>query len=656
MIVDVERVGERIHLRSARPTPGLGKELAGARFSKQGGPHWTLPLSVEMCRALRQHFGSELRIGVELSAWARVAIAQEARIVGLGRSDDADLHRVPEVAPKLAKAMEARTYQRAGARFLAEAWGTGGAILAHEPGLGKTLMAIGGIIESGVPGPYLVLCPKTPVLSTWKPELHRWHPSAAVITVPDGRAERNAILDRLVLTPYSELANAFVVLHFAMVTTRSWWQCQTCGHRMRWRAGPKKFECVCAFDRGNPPTGHRVDEHEYPQLFDMNWGAIVADESDRLLLRQTGTPTYIRTGAELLQVRPDGARIPMSGTPWRSRPKLLWGTLNWVWPREYTGFWRWAERYWEVGSGWAGSYKIGDMEKGAEDLLYRELDRRMLRRTKGEVAKDLPPKTYVGSPLRPGDESSPVAVWLPMNPKQQKLYDQMQKQGTAILSGGTLNPIGVLAEMTRLKQFAGACGRVEEGRDGSPKFMPELPSNKFDYVVQLVEQLGIAKPTADEGWDPSTKLVIVSQWTEFLELYRQHLDPLLRQPCALLSGRVSGARRAQLVEDFNRPAGTDSPHVMMLQLQTGGVSITIDSADHMVLLDEWWIADDQVQVEDRIHRVSKPRPVFYHYLKSLGTIDEAIAETTTEQRAETFRHLDGRRGITYARKILEMLS
>jgi SNF2 family DNA or RNA helicase len=230
-----------------------------------------------------------------------------------------------------------------------------------------------------------------------------------------------------------------------------------------------------------------------------------------------------------------------------------------------------------------------------------------------------------------------------MDPAQEKAYKQMLETSVAILEGGELNAIGVLAELTRLKQFSTVCGRMEGGQ-----FVPALPSNKFDYLVQMLEERGF------NGEGPSCKIVVASQFTQTLELFR---DELIRtktvnpRDLVMITGKVTGQQRAEILKDFNRSVG-QGPHLMLLNTKAGGVAITIDSADEMVILDETWVADEQEQLEDRIHRVSNPRPVWYHYLRSLHTIEEAIAMKNLEDDKASQRLLDGRRGIDYAVKLL----
>lgn len=654
-------------------TPGLGKTVPGARFvPKQPGhpAHWTMPRSLSACYALRERFGRELRVGRDLSAWAREEIARVETMKQLGKSRDAELQRVPSVSPVLDKAMANRRYQRVGARFVAEGRNV---LLGPDPGLGKTLMAIGGIIESGVPGPYLVVAPKTATHAVWKNEIPRWWPGAEVITVPDGRAVREQVLDDFVNAvvdakdglDYGDIARArsmaqtFLVVHPEMLRIKRWWACPKCEKLTPWKAGRKSLDCVSNFEHlqdFEPKHIKMVEEVSFPQLFEVEFGAAVVDECDRILIRRNASQTQVRNGAESLRIRPEGLRITMSGTPMRGKPHLLWGHLNWMLPKVYTSMWRWVEQHWSVSNGWAGSRVIGDLRN--EEGLYAELDQIMYRVTKAEVAPDLPAKTYVGTPVNGSssnaNERDVIGVWLPMEPEQKRAYDQICGEGIARLEGGELNPIGVLAELTRLKQFATASGRLDA--DGT--FVPKLPSNKFDYLLAQLEEWGFPD-------EPREKVIVVSQFTQVLDLFAAALRAKMDKEwiksrggsdmVCMLTGRVTGAAREETIRRFNEEVGTDSPHVMFLNVKAGGVAITIDSADHMIILDETWVPDDMTQVEDRIHRVSRPRPVFYHYVRSIDTVEQHIAETALELALTNHEVLDGRRGLEFSRKVVSKL-
>ncbi len=694
-MVELDAAAGRILLVTAYVTPGLSQEIRGARFVRNPKPHWTLPLTLEACRAARSKFGRSLSIGPELSAWAATEVAREQRLTTLGAASDAVLQRVPDVSPKLAAAMANRTYQRVAARFAAEALPGGGYLNADEPGLGKTLEAIGGIIEANVPGPYLVLAPKTATHVVWGREIPRWYPSAQVIVVPDGRAKRDAILNEFVdnfvdandhVRTY-DLENTWLVVHPEMMRAKRTWVCPECGEHTPWRAGRKQLRCILdEFDNGDgtarphpfvdPSKIETRTEYVFPQLFAVEWGAIISDECDKMLIRKTGTPNQTRTGAEELRTRPGGLRIAMSGTPTRGKPQLLWGMLNWIRPKQYTSYWNWVGQHWEVSRGWGESRSIGAYRGG--EALDRELKMIMLRRTKAEVAQDMPPKTYIGTTIYEAEaeaygtvaprtdveapsaavhERDAIAVWLPMEGEQKRLYDEMHRTGEAHMADGArLDPIGELARMSRLKQFASSAGELrQETRNGvtAPVFYPRMPSNKFDYIMGKLEEMGFPD-------DPQEKVVITSQFTALLTLFEDAMrkawygkDAYGAQDTLTcrITGQVTGVNRERTIDAFNQEVGA-GPHVMFLNVKAGGVAITLDTADHMFGVDETWNPDDEIQVEDRIHRVSRPRPVFYHKLRSLGTIEANIAKANAEMAADAREVLDLRRGVAWQRRVM----
>lgn len=650
-MIEIDRAGKRIHLTSPydpRTIAGC-KRVGGANWSKTAKA-WTFPLTIESCIRLRQEFGSSLKIKKALSQWYREEAARREALAALGSgSAAADLPRVKDLAPFLWEAVTiARPYQSLGARFIVEGREV---LIADDPGLGKTLEALAGIVESGVPGPYLVVSPKTAATTVWPREIPRWLPDHRVIDLPEGRAKRDDILGKLQddYVDGEDLSNTWVSVHPEAISTKSYWVCDAeeediagtavvCGYREPYTTKP-----TSVLGCGHPKTKKtsRIDEHTFPQLFGITWGAIIVDECHESLVRKSGKPTQRRRGLELLTSREGGLRIAVSGTPFRNKPWQLWGILNWLRPSVYTGFWRWAEQYWSKGgySGW----EIGSIIEEREAMLWGELNGIVLRRTKAEVAGDLPPKTYVGTPLDPSDEDSPVGIWLPMGSKQGRIYQQMLNQSAAELEGGTLRANGTLAELTRLSQFATACGEVR-GVDADD-FFPNPPSNKMDWLEEFLEELGIPG-------EPTGKVVVVSRFTKMLNMLSFGLAASQGGMSCMLTGDISGVKRQRIIDSFNQPVGSDSPHVMFLQVKAGGVAITIDSADDMVMIDES-DPDTMIQVEDRIHRVSNPRPVRYHYLRSVGTTDVGVALVNAERAAQGRRVLDERRGVKYFREVLE---
>jgi len=232
-----------------------------------------------------------------------------------------------------------------------------------------------------------------------------------------------------------------------------------------------------------------------------------------------------------------------------------------------------------------------------------------------------------------------------MEPAQARAYRDMEKMGEATLRHGKVEAVGI-AERTRLKQLACAYATIDRKGD----YKPTAPSNKLNWCRQFLEEMGFPK-------EPTGKVIIVSQWTEMLDLFRAELTGDWGYLSCTIAGNITGSRRRQMIDDFNQPVGSRSPHIMFLSVRAGGTAITIDSADEMIMIDETEGEDDvMAQVEDRIHRVSNPRPVRYYYLRSEGTIDSETAVKNVQAGKRTRRLLDERRGVKYRRNVLEAVS
>lgn len=657
--------------------------MPGAYESVSGD--WTVPLSMESYVLLRRRYKGKLRVSTELARWVETVRQQRRSMSQLAVQETAELEYLPTLAPLLYEAMAKREYQKVGTRFLADNTAT---LLADDPGLGKTLQAFGGILESRTPGPYLVMAPKTAADSVWRREIQRWLPKGhRVVLMPDGKGPRERILNRMLdYLARKEYPNLWVIIHPEIVLVQSYWVCQ---ERIKAIDGSTSIcqlvtvegsrtqkELSCGHARNKTTKKELVPA--FPHLFDVDWGAVIIDESHEVLIRRSGTKTQRRRGVDMLKLRGDGMKIAMSGTPFDSKPEQIWGTLNWLDPVTYSAYHRWAELYWQKG-GYTG-FQLGEFRSDREKMLWDSLAAVALRRTKAEVAKDLPPKQYVGARLEPSQEDSPIGIWLPMDGKQANAYAEFEKTSSAEMEEGQLNAIEAIAKLTRMKQLACTYGRMEERWvharcadymkrnplmytelcadcisfgwhwEAKDHFLPALPSNKFNWIIESMEEWGYPK-------EPIDKIVIVSFYTGILNMIGEGINAHFStrrsnvQLCTAITGQTKSSDRRGIIDRFNGPGG---PQVMLLNVKAGGTAITIDSADRMIFVSETRIPDQQKQAEDRIHRVSNPRTCLYYYLRSLGTVDVGTALANAEMEKDTNRLLDERRGVEYVKHLLEL--
>lgn len=615
--ISIERVGDRIHLRgwAGRSTPDKCKAIGGGRFvgrDKTDDPYWHFPLTLTVCRSMRDQFGDALDIGPGLNAWARAEVNKEKALATMAGSTTAELMNVPKYARVIDKATGTRPYQR-----IAAAWGhhTGSFLLADEQGLGKTIETLATIIETSAPKGrsevqwHLITSPSVAVETVWTGEVRRWLANSAAVALPltGSLKERQAALEGF--SPGAGIEHVFVAVNIESLRVKPSWK------------------------PGDPKTAkkarYEVKDAVLPALFARYWDTVVVDECQRALIRTSGALTQQRAGFNIVS-RNSARRIALSGTPMRGKPEQLWGTLHWLRPDVYTSYWNWVKRYFSLTSNGYSHYLLNGWLPGGEERLAADLRSIMLRRTKAEVLPELPPKQYAGTLLDPGDEDSPIGVWLEPLPEQERQIKQLETEGLLEFGDEELMVNGTLAHYTRSKQLANA---VHEMRGGV--LLPTLKSPKYEWLKNFIAELG------------GEKVVVASQFTQVIEAFSKGLAAE-GYTVSTLTGKTSQKKRAQMVEQFQN---TNDVQVFMLNTKAGGVALTLDSADFMVLLDETTVPDDQQQVEDRIHRTSRIHNVTVYYLRTLGTLDEEVAWVAAARMSVQQYLLDGARGVKAARAL-----
>jgi SNF2 family DNA or RNA helicase len=600
------------------------KEMHGAKFDPKQ-KLWHFPLDMEIARDIskiaREH-NAKLVVEKSLRDWAR---AEKNRYGNLIKPDDltADvsgyLPYLRANRPALISAMMSKPWQIPGAAFITSQRNV---LLADKPGLGKTIQTLASIAELDIHGPILVVAPRTAVNVTWPDEIAQWlgdkEDEIIVINSSLKPAERKSALQSVVS---SKKKRTWVLVGPNYLRIRA--DVDDYGNYVRDHKGKKIIRTV---------------NEGLAELFDIEWQAVIVDESHQTLAGATGNKkrqSAQRVGLGALKIAPGAPQIAISGTPFRGKTENIWGTLNWLDPAKYSSYWKWIKRHYGVmtttsqfGSGILKGTDILDERK-----FFKELEPVMVRRTKEEVQDTLPPKVYGGTHLDPNDNDSPVAVWLPMSRQQKKQYDDVVNDAVLKLSIGDVNINGVLAEMTRFKQLAGSC----LGND----IKPAMPSNKIDWVIDFIK----------DRQEAGTKVIVASQFTAFLKLLSQELE---KQKIGhyLFTGSTSDAERNRIKVEFQKDSGE---MFILLNTKSGGVSLTLDAADDVVVCDQTWIPDDQEQVEDRAHRVSRNHNVTIWNLASLGTIDEAVALTNIQREGAIFSILEGQRGVSYIKAILNKM-
>ena len=217
----------------------------------------------------------------------------------------------------------------------------------------------------------------------------------------------------------------------------------------------------------------------------------------------------------------------------------------------------------------------------------------ILRRTKSEVLKDLPPKTI-------------LTLHTTLRDEQRELYDKLRLHYQANLlsqseGGKVANPIQVLEALLRLRQVACHPGLVDEEWEPAG-------SAKMEMLFSHVEEI------LDEGH----KLVIFSQFTKLLAYVRRELEAR-GKTYAYLDG--STRNRGDVVERFQTDPGCN---LFLISIKAGGVGLNLTAAGYVFLLDPWWNPAVEAQAIDRVHRIGQTQPVFAYRLIARDTVEEKI--------------------------------
>ncbi len=313
-------------------------------------------------------------------------------------------------------------------------------------------------------------------------------------------------------------------------------------------------------------------------------------------------------------------RFCLTGTPLENHLGELWSLFSFASPgflgdrTSFTRNWR------------SPIEKRGDT--GRAKLLAKRVKPFMLRRTKAEVANDLPPKTEIME--RIDMEAAQTAIYDSIRlSMHKKVRDAIAAKGFA------RSRIIILDALLKLRQTC--CDPRLLKLD---KKTVKSGSAKLKRLNELLVEL------LDEG----RKIIVFSQFTSMLELIREELDNKGTQYC-LLTGKTKD--RESQIRNFQ---DGDIP-VFLISLKAGGTGLNLTAADTIILYDPWWNPAVEEQAIDRAHRIGQERPVFVHKLVINGTIEEKMEALKEKKRAlaQSIFDSDGSPTLAMTESDLDML-
>ncbi len=275
-------------------------------------------------------------------------------------------------------------------------------------------------------------------------------------------------------------------------------------------------------------------------------------------------------------------RLVLTGTPIENRLLDMWSLMAFAMP------------------GVLGSraYFKKRFDKRKDPLSQTRLASRLrpflIRRTKLQVAQDLPPRTE-------------EEVYAKMEGVQTELYKAELKRIQKALLGldsdeaVKKNSFAILQGLMRLRQICCHPGLID------PKYLKE-ESAKMESLFYLLDQL----------YEEGHKVLVFSQFVSMLDLIKARLE-LENRPYNYLTGQTKD--RKGEIERFQT---TKDPSVFMLSLKAGGAGLNLTSASYVILYDPWWNPAVENQAIDRTHRIGQKNKVIAYRLLTRDTVEEKI--------------------------------
>jgi SNF2 family DNA or RNA helicase len=352
-------------------------------------------------------------------------------------------------------------------------------------------------------------------------------------------------------------------------------------------------------------TSYAILRLDADALAAVGWDAVVLDESQAI----KNPTSQVARAAYALRA---GFRLALTGTPVENRLDELWSQLHFTNPGLLGGrgdFDRLTAR------------KVAEGDAEAAARLRERTRPFVLRRTKREVAPELPPRTE-------------VVLHAVLSDPERLLYDTVRAATRAEvvekLAAGA-SPLQVLEALLRLRQAA--C---------HPGLLPGHDAESSSKLELLLESL-------DECVAEGHKALVFSQWTSLLD----RVEPLLGR-AALRFTRLDGSTRDRgaVVADFQRD---DGPPVLLISLRAGGTGLNLTAADHVFILDPWWNPAVEDQAADRAHRIGQDRPVMVYRLVAENTVEERVQALQRRKRELADAALAGAAGALTRDDLLALL-
>jgi len=554
--------------------------------------------------------------------------------------------KIPDGQPLLLTGGILRQYQMDGYEWMSTLWENGiNGILADEMGLGKTIQVISlfcHMYEMGVSGPFLVVAPLSTV-PNWFNEFKRFAPKVPCLLYHGNPTERMEMRSKLTEKKRCDELDVDM-LHVVV-------------------------------------TSYEIAMNDRAAFSNIMWRYIVVDEGHRL---KNMNCRLIKE----LKLYHSANRLLLTGTPLQNNLSELWSLLNFLLPEIFDDlrvFESWFDaKEMDVNVEEEKRIVAQEQQNSILSTLHQILTPFLLRRIKADVDLDIPPKkeVLVYCPMTETQREMYTAIVNKMiqnymAPNEEEEVLKEDKHGRSIRGGKKVDYSMFLSEkeFANDDKFEEYIAQMTEYRDSissKSSNMSNAYQNNIDKMGMTGEQNFSVKSrmmdmrksvnhpylidyplTEDGGFYRSDeemvticgklrvldqlleqlnarghKTLIFSQMTKMLDIIGDYLT-LRKLKFSRLDGTMGYLERQENIDAFNT---NPDIKIFLLSTRAGGLGINLTSADTCIIYDSDWNPQQDLQAQDRCHRIGQTKPVMVYRLVTANTIDQKIVERAAAKR------------------------
>jgi SNF2 family DNA or RNA helicase len=342
-------------------------------------------------------------------------------------------------------------------------------------------------------------------------------------------------------------------------------------------------------------TSYDIARRDHQDLGRLAWLYVVVDEGHHIK-----NPNAART--KTIKTLNGRYKLALTGTPIQNNLEELWSLFDFAMPG-YLG----TRAQFRKSFGRNERINWDAVRSGTASLKNR-INPFILRRLKGEVATDLPPKIVVDLKVELTPRQVALYKQVLASAECEKLIEEIKQ------NGARRSKVLALAAYTKLRAICNHPVLADHGETSRTVVFSE--SGKMDRLGELVEEIV-------EG---EHRALLFSQSTRVLDMIENYLGGVFKNRNNIfirLDGSTPGTTRSELVERYN----SDSSIVFFLiSTRAGGTGLNLTGADTVIFYDHDWNPANDNQAQDRAHRIGQTKPVTVYRLITKGTIEEKIIE------------------------------